>query len=51
MSANTYSHLPEVLSALLVAGSLLITTASNAAENEDTFLISALLTKWMPGEL
>ena len=36
MSINTYSHLPEVLSALLVAGSLLITTATNAAENEDT---------------
>ena len=36
MSANTYSYLPEVLSALLIAGSLLITTATNAAENEDT---------------
>jgi len=36
MSANTYSHLPEVLSTLLVAGSLLISTAANAAQNEDT---------------
>ena len=35
MSANTYNHLPEVLSALLIASSLLISTASNAANNED----------------
>ena len=35
MSANTYIQLPEVFSALLIAGSLLTTTATNAADSKD----------------
>jgi monofunctional biosynthetic peptidoglycan transglycosylase len=35
MNVSTYNHLPEVLSAVLIAGSLLITTVSNAESRED----------------
>ena len=35
MSVNTYSYLPKAFSALLIASSLLITSATNAANNEE----------------